>query len=148
MLPPAQFYSYFYNGNDLSLMWSSIKYADNYKVYQIIDGQKNLLTTTQSRSYYLSNLPEGDYTFEIVTVSNRFGESVPKTYNVSVVFPEMQAPKVILIKDSYNSALIGWPDVPNAKEYYVYELINGEPILIKSTTSTSHYVNNLEQGKH
>ncbi|MEO2076737.1 MAG: hypothetical protein ABGX20_15305 [Bacillus sp. (in: firmicutes)] len=148
ILPPEQFYSYFYNGNDLSLMWSSIKYADSYKVYQIEDGQKKLLTTTQSRSYYLSNLPEGDYTFEIVTVSNRFGESVPKTYNVSVVYPEMQAPKIILLKDTYNSALIGWPDVPNAKEYDVYELINGEPTLIKTTTSTSHYVNNLEQGKH
>ncbi|MBS4213031.1 OmpL47-type beta-barrel domain-containing protein [Neobacillus rhizophilus] len=148
ILPPDQIYSYFYNGNDLSLMWSSIKYADSYKVYQIEGGQKKLLATTQSRSYYLSNLPEGDYTFEIVSVSNRFGESVPKTYNVSVVYPDMQAPKVILLKDTYNSALIGWPDVPNANEYEVYELIKGVPTLIKTTKSNSHYVNNLEQGKH
>ncbi|MFC4802158.1 OmpL47-type beta-barrel domain-containing protein [Neobacillus sp. GCM10023253] len=148
MLPPNQVYPYFYNGNDLLLMWSSAAYADTYKLYQVINGQKQLITTTSNRSYYFSNLPEGDYTFEIVSVSDRFGESVPKIYNVSVVFPEMQAPKASIEKDTPNSAFISWSTAPYVTEYEVYKLVDGEPVLIQTTTKNSYYATDLAQGKH
>lgn len=148
MLPPDQINSFFYNGNDLMLTWSSVKYANNYQVYQIKDGQKDLIATTTSRSYYLSNLPEGDYTYEIVAVSDRFGESSPKAYDVTVVFPEMQAPRAILTMDTANSAIISWSSVPYATEYEVYKLVNGEPSLIGTTSKTGFSVKDLEQGKH
>lgn len=148
MLPPDDLYSYFYNGNDLLLMWSSAAYADQYKLYQVIDGQRELLTTTANRSYYLSNLTEGDYTFEVISSSERFGQSAAKTYNVTVDFPEMQAPKVAIKMDSANSAVIGWSSVPFATEYEVYKLVDGVPTLIKTTTNISYYFTDLPQGKH
>ncbi|WP_066321044.1 hypothetical protein [Bacillus sp. FJAT-29814] len=148
ILPPDQINSYFYNGNDLFLSWSSVKYATNYKIYQINGDQKELIATTTSRSYYLSNLPEGDYTYEIVTVSDRFGESAPKAYDVTVDFPEMQAPRAILNMDTANSAIISWSSVPYASEYEIYKLLDGEPILIGTTTKTGYSVKDLEQGKH
>jgi large repetitive protein len=148
MMPPDQINSYFYNGNDLFLSWSSVKYATNYKVYQINGGQKDLIATTTSRSHYFSNLPEGDYTFEIVTVSDRFGESAPKAYDVTVDFPEMQAPRAILNMDTANSAIISWSSVPYANEYELYKLIDGQPTLIGTTTKTGYIVKDLEQGKH
>ncbi|MCM3763599.1 OmpL47-type beta-barrel domain-containing protein [Neobacillus niacini] len=148
ILPPDQINSYFYNGNDLFLSWSSIKYATNYKVYQINGDQKDLIATTTSRSYYLSNLPEGDYTFEIVSVSDRFGESAPKEYDVTVDFPEIQAPRTILNMDTANSAIISWSSVPYANEYEIYKLIDGQPTLISTTTKTGYMAKDLEQGKH
>lgn len=148
MLPPNQITSYFYNGNDLMIMWSSIQYANNYKVYQVVDGQKELIATTTSRSSYLSNLPEGDYTYEIVSVSDRFGESAPKAYDVTVEFPEIQAPRAILTMDTANSGIISWGSVPYATEYEVYKSVDGEPTLIGTTTKTGYTVKDLPQGKH
>ncbi|PEQ89565.1 hypothetical protein CN481_18010 [Bacillus sp. AFS006103] len=150
ILPPQEVYPYFYNGNDLFLMWSAAGYAEQYKLYQLVDGQKELITTTTNRSHYFSNLPEGDYTFEIVSVSSRFGESTAKTYCVTVQFPEMQAPKASIDMDTPTSAVIGWSSVPYATEYEVYKLVDGVPTLIGTTTSTktSYYVSDLPQGKH
>lgn len=148
MLPPDQISSYFYNGNDVMLTWTSAKYATNYQVYKVVDGEKELLSTTTSRSYYFSNLPEGDYTFEIVSVSDRFGESAPKAYDVTVVFPEMQAPRAVLTMDTSNSAIISWSAIPYATEYEIYKLVNGEPALIGTTTKTGYSVKDLPQGKH
>ncbi|MEH7131393.1 hypothetical protein V7103_24795, partial [Neobacillus drentensis] len=150
ILPPQEVYPYFYNGNDLFLMWSAAGYAEQYKLYQLVDGQKELITTTTNRSHYFSNLPEGDYTFEIVSVSSRFGESTAKTYDVTVQFPEMQAPKASIDMDTPTSAVIGWSSVPYATEYEVYKLVDGVPTLIGTTTSTktSYYVSDLPQGKH
>ncbi|PLS01446.1 OmpL47-type beta-barrel domain-containing protein [Neobacillus cucumis] len=148
MLPPDQISSYFYNGNDVMLTWTSAKYATNYQVYKIVDGDKELIATTTSRSYYFSNLPEGDYIFEIVSVSDRFGESAPKAYDVTVDFPEMQAPKAVLTMDTANSAMISWSAIPYATEYEIYELVNGVPTLIGNTTKTGYSVKDLPQGKH
>ncbi|WP_066067177.1 OmpL47-type beta-barrel domain-containing protein [Neobacillus soli] len=148
MLPPDQISSYLYNGNDLMLMWASVQYANTYKVYQVDDGKKELIATTTSRSYYISNLPEKDYTYEIVSVSDRFGESAPKAYNVTIGFPEMQAPRALLTMDTANSAVISWSSVAYASEYEVYKLIDGEPVLIGTTTKTGYSVKDLAQGKH
>ncbi len=148
MLPPDQINSFFYNGNDLMLTWSSIQYANNYKVYQVKDDKKELIATTTSRSYYFSNLPEGDYTFEIASESDRFGESASKEYNVTVDFPEMPAPRAILTMNTGNSGVISWGSVPYATEYEVYELVNGEPTLIGTTTKTGYSIKDLSQGKH
>ncbi|MGJ7921964.1 OmpL47-type beta-barrel domain-containing protein [Neobacillus sp. LXY-4] len=145
---PEQIYPYFYNGNDLLLMWSAAPYADQYKLYLVKDGEKELLTTTSNRSHYLSNLPEGDYTFELVSVSERFGESPAKPFTVTVDFPQMQAPKISLLMDTNNSGLIGWSSVPYATEYEIYKIVDGEPQLITTTDKTSYYVSNLEQGNH
>ncbi|WP_423799770.1 OmpL47-type beta-barrel domain-containing protein [Neobacillus sp. SAB-20_R2A] len=149
MLPPEQIYSYNYNGNDLFLMWSSVKYADYYELYQVVDGNDELITTTKDQSYYFINLPEGNYTFKVVAFSNRFGESPAKTYDVKIVFPKMQAPEASIKKsDTTNGALIYWTAVPFAKEYEVYEIIDGQPTLLESTKETSKFVGDLSQGKH
>ncbi|MEH7335185.1 hypothetical protein V7161_21395, partial [Neobacillus drentensis] len=148
LLPPGQIYSYVYNGNDLLLMWSAADYADTYKLYKVVNGQKEFIETTSNRSHYFTNLPEGDYTFEIVSVSERFGESTPGTYNKTIAFPEMQAPIAYAVKDTENSASIRWSSDPYATEYEVYKLVDGVPNLIKITTNNSYYATDLEQGKH
>ena len=63
------------NGNDIYLSWESVTNADNYKVYQIVDGQKVLKSTVSPATAVLANVPAGDYTYEVHANSARFGES-------------------------------------------------------------------------
>jgi hypothetical protein len=63
------------NGNDISLKWNASSYATGYKVYQIIDGEPVWQKTVTGTATTLTNMPEGEYTYVVHSVSSRFGES-------------------------------------------------------------------------
>jgi large repetitive protein len=138
------------NGNDLSLRWNAVTYANGYKIYKIIDGEKVFIKTVSGTSTILTNLPEGDYLFEVHSYSDRFGESTEgNQLPLEIVFPIMQAPgnftKTIL---NGNDFTLRWNAVNYVKEYRVYQIINGEKKFIKAVTGTSASFSNMPEGDY
>jgi large repetitive protein len=127
------------NGNDVVLKWDSVEYATNYKVYQLIDGKKVLKTSTSGLSATYTNLIEGDYQYEIHAYSTRFGES-EKGANVqaSIVYPEMKAPvNIVGTIKSPSSFTLGWDSVDYATSYKVYQIIDGQKVLLNNVSGTT-----------
>ncbi len=138
------------NGNDLTLKWDAVTYATSYKVYQIIDGEKVLKNTVTGTSVTYTNLPEGDYKYEVHSVSTRFGES-PEGSEVAIklVFPMMQAPGNLTYSFSnVNNLTLRWTATTYATSYKIYQVIDGKPVLKNTVTSTSVTFNNIPEGDY
>jgi hypothetical protein len=60
----------------------------------------------------------------------------------------MHPPAAQLTVDNYTNATIRWAKTDNADKYNIYELVNGEAVLLKTVTSTSYYVPNIKEGTH
>ncbi|MCP8617604.1 OmpL47-type beta-barrel domain-containing protein, partial [Salirhabdus salicampi] len=138
------------NGNDVILGWDEVEYADAYKIYHVEEGIKTLLEEREAKytNYYIKALPEGNYTYEVTAISDRFGESNGAIEEVSIDFPEVEAPELMLKSVTDNNALLSWDEINNINEYYVYEVINEELHLIDTTDRTSYYVKDIEDGTH
>lgn len=138
------------NGNDLAIIWDPSEFATAYEVYQIEAGQKKLLATVTGSQYVLTNMPEGTYAFEVHSVSDRFGKSATASkVEYNLVFPQMQAPtnartKIVNVSD----VGVFWDPAEFATKHYVYEVINGEDVLLGETTSRSFTVRKLTEGTH
>jgi large repetitive protein len=150
MLEPSNFTYNIANGNDITLKWNSVSYATSYKIYQIINGEKILKQTVTGTSITFTNVPEGDYTYEVYSYSNRFGESqVGSQTNLTLVFPVMHLPTNLT-----NSTLNGndinlrWATVPYATNYKVYQIVDGEKILKQTVTGTSVTFTNMPEGDY
>ncbi|MGE6487480.1 OmpL47-type beta-barrel domain-containing protein [Paenisporosarcina sp. NPDC076898] len=139
MTMPANFTYSVTNGSDITLKWDAVPYATNYKLYQIVDGQsvlKNTLTTTTAK---VTNLPAGDYIYEIRSNSDRFGESTESNkLAVTVSSVTMIAPDNFAYKlQNTNDILLTWESVPYASSYKVYQIVDGEKVLKSTVASTS-----------
>lgn len=138
------------NGNDITLKWNAVTYATGYKIYQIIDGEKVFKKTVTSTSTVFTNMPEGEYLYEIHSYSDRFGESPEGSEtSLEINFPIMQAPdnltKTII---NGNDIALRWVSTPYAKEYRVYEIINGEKILKRTVTGIATTFTNMQEGDY
>ncbi|UUZ81304.1 hypothetical protein LJK88_42585 [Paenibacillus sp. P26] len=76
MTAPANLTNKITNGNDVVLSWTSVPYATSYKVYELVGGQETLKTTVSGAAATLTNVPAGDHTYVVRSVSTRYGESV------------------------------------------------------------------------
>ncbi|MGI8385377.1 OmpL47-type beta-barrel domain-containing protein [Robertmurraya sp. P23] len=138
------------NGNDLKLQWDSVEFANSYKVYQVVDGKKVLKTTGSSLSTTISNLPEGEYRYEIYAYSSRFGESpVGAVVELALVHPEMKAPA----NGSYtitgpSSFALKWDAVDYANSYKIYQVVDGNKTLKNTITGTSMAYSNMAPGEY
>ena len=83
------------NGNDIVLKWNAATYANSYNVYRVIDGKQELVKTVTGTSVTFTNMPEGDYTYEVHSYSSRFDES-PKgsSINLTLTWPIVQPPEL------------------------------------------------------
>ncbi|PLT32610.1 OmpL47-type beta-barrel domain-containing protein [Bacillus sp. V5-8f] len=144
---PANLIHTITNGNDVTLKWDPITYAKSYKIYQVIDGEKVWKSTVTGSSTVFSNLPQGDYEYEVHSFSDRYGES-PEGSNVSfnLTFPVMQAPGNLVhtIADG-NDLTLKWNPVTYATSYKVYQIIDGEKELIRTQTGTSLALPNMSE---
>lgn len=150
MQAPENITQSFVNGNDLVLKWNSSTFASNYYVYQIIDGEKVLQTTVKGTGITFTNLPEGDYTYEIHSYSSRFGES-PESSKISttVVHPIMQAPENVTNSVSNgNDIVLRWNRADYSTGYNVYQVIDGEKVFQKKVTGTSVTFVNMPEGDY
>ncbi len=138
------------NGNDVLLTWEAPLYANSYKVYELVDGQKVLKSTVTSLSAKLTNVSAGDHTYVVHAFSSRFGES-PEGSQVSfnLVFPIMQAPDNLTQSiTNGNNITLKWNAVTYATAYKVYQVINGEPVLKSTVTGTSISFTNMPEGDY
>jgi fibronectin type 3 domain-containing protein len=144
---PTNLTSTIVNGNDITLKWSSATYATSYNIYQIVDGQKLFVKTVYGTSNTFTNMPEGDYSYKVYTVSDRFGESADgSSTSLYLTFPTMQAPssfnQTIL---NGNDIKLSWGAASYATAYKVYRVANGDKTLIKTVTGTTVTLINMPE---
>ncbi|HZH60855.1 MAG TPA: hypothetical protein VEY70_15040 [Metabacillus sp.] len=138
------------NGNDLTLKWTAVQNANGYNIYQVIDGERVLQRTVTGTSVRFTNLPEGDYQYEVYSYSNLYGESEENAgTEISLVHPTMEAPAdfAYTVKNG-NDVALSWKSVEYANSYNVYEIIDGEKKLVKSVSSLSTSLVNVAEGDH
>ncbi len=149
MQAPFGLKSVLLNGNDVFLKWDNVMYATSYKVYQIINGQKELLNITNGNSIQFSRLPEGEFWYEVSSYSNRFGESeITNSISVDIVYPIIQAPVASVKMIDENVAKITWESVPYATSYNVYEVVDGQVKLLRTRYSTDFTLPDLPEGTY
>ncbi|MGB3259859.1 OmpL47-type beta-barrel domain-containing protein [Paenisporosarcina sp.] len=136
------------NGNDLAVRWSEVEFATSYNVYQIKDDKKELVANTANLSRTFTNMPEDWYEYEVTAVSDRFGESSPSNVEYTLGHPTVQSPELKLLSFDEQTATLNWKEIVGASVYNVYEVINGEYVLIDSTDKRTYTVNNITDGKH
>ncbi|MGG3800669.1 OmpL47-type beta-barrel domain-containing protein [Metabacillus fastidiosus] len=146
--PPKELSYKIQNGNDIVLSWSNAENAANYKVYQIIDGQKILKNTVTGTSITFTNMPSGSYEFEVRTNSTRFGESEDGA-QVSFTLGQvnMSAPKNAKyeIKNG-NDITLSWDAAENATNYRVYQVVDGKKVLKSTVSNLTAAFTNLVEG--
>jgi uncharacterized protein YjiK len=137
------------NGNDFVLRWDAFEFATAYKVYQIIDGERKLIATKVGNAHTLVNIPEGNYTFEVTSYSDRFGESQNASrMQYELKFPEMQAPQLTGKVENENTMILDWTKTENASGYNIYQVIDGAKKFIGTTTSLQFKVSNKPEGQY
>ncbi|AEI46318.1 OmpL47-type beta-barrel domain-containing protein [Paenibacillus mucilaginosus] len=138
------------NGNDLTLKWTAVPYANSYKVYLVSGDQKVLKNTVTATSVGFSNLPAGEYTYVVHSVSNTLGESPSGAeIIVPVVHPVVAPPANLTVKlQNGNDAALTWTAATYANSYKVYELVNGEKVLKTTVTSLYATISKLTNGEH
>jgi large repetitive protein len=149
MQAPENFTNSIANGNDIVLRWNASSYATAYNVYRIIDGEKELVRTLKGTATSFTNMPEGDYTYEVHSYSDRFGESPEgSSLSLNLVWPVVQPPLVEGEVFNVNNITLSWPSVAWANEYRVYKITNDERELIYKGTARSYKVYNLTEDTH
>ncbi|MBL0385679.1 hypothetical protein JJB07_03360, partial [Tumebacillus sp. ITR2] len=150
MQAPANFTQSYVNGNDVVLRWNASTYATSYNVYQVSGGTKTLAKTLTGVTVTFANQPEGDYTYEVHSVSTRFGESPEgSTVDFKLVFPTMQAPGTLTNTiTNGNDITLRWGTATYATAYKVYQVLNGEEVLQKTQTGSSLVLTNMPAGDY
>ncbi|MDQ0061455.1 OmpL47-type beta-barrel domain-containing protein [Paenibacillus harenae] len=138
------------NGNDAVLTWGAVTYANSYKVYELVDGQKILKNSVTTLTSTQSNITGGDHTYIVHAVSNRFGES-PEGSQVTFTLhiPNMQAPGNFTQSTANgNDIALKWGAVTYASAYNLYRLVDGQEVLVKSQTATNITLTNQPEGDY
>ncbi|MDD7795419.1 hypothetical protein PTZ02_14225, partial [Clostridium sp. 'White wine YQ'] len=150
MTAPSNFTYSMSNGNDIALKWNAVNYATNYKIYQIVDGQKVLKSTVTGTSISYTNIPAGNYMYEIHSYSDRFGESlVGSQTSFNLVPPTMQAPSNLTYTiTNGNDITLKWGTAYYATGYKIYQIVNGQKSLISTLTGTTVTYTNMPGGNY
>ena len=148
MEPPANLVQTIKNATDFSLKWDASNYATSYKVYQIVNGQKVLKTTVTGLTVTFTGMSPGDYTYEVHSVSTRFGESQEGSQlTMTLSGQTMQAPAnpTYTIANG-NDITLKWTAATYATSYKVYQVVDGQQILKSTITGTSVTYTNQPEG--
>ncbi|MFB5088838.1 hypothetical protein PGC35_16895 [Psychrobacillus sp. PGGUH221] len=150
MAKPSNATYSFVNGNDIKLTWEAVPFGTNYKVYQIIDGQKVLKSTVNTTTVTYANQPEGEYVFEIHSYNSRYGESAEGSkVSINLVFPEMQAPSNLTkTATNVNDIVLKWNAATYATSYKVYQIVDGQKVLKNTVTTTSASFPKMAEGQY
>lgn len=147
MTAPANFVSNITNGNDVNLKWDVVNYTTNYRIYQVTNGERKLLGTTQSPFVTYSRQAEGSLSYEVTAFSERFGESPVSKLDVQVVYPKMKPPATAGYSVlNGNDITLRWDTSEFAVGYNVYKLIDGQRQLAFKTPANGRYLENMPAG--
>ncbi|WP_415815228.1 OmpL47-type beta-barrel domain-containing protein [Mesobacillus thioparans] len=146
---PANFTYSIANGNDISLRWNASVYANSYNIYQVTDGKKELVRTIKSTSSTFTNMPEGGYTYEVHSFSDRFGESPESAkLELQLTWPKMQPAVLTGSVFNANNITLSWQKVTWANGYQVYKVNGDNRELLYKGIALSYKVYNLTEEKH
>ncbi|MBM7871679.1 fibronectin type 3 domain-containing protein [Clostridium pascui] len=149
MTPPTDLTYSITSGNNITLKWNAVTYATSYNVYQINNGEKNLVKTVTSTSVAFTNMPAGDYTYEVYSYSARFGESSTGSItNFELIWPVVQPPVLTDTIYNVNNITLSWQTSNWANEYRVYEVTGDTRQLLYKGTALSYKIFNLSEGTH
>ncbi len=98
------------NENDIVLNWEAVDYANSYKVYELVNGEKVLKSTVTTLTTTFSKVPAGDHIYEVHAVSTRFGES-PEGSKLSITIDgyTLSAPVNLTYKvQNGNDVVLNW----------------------------------------
>ncbi|MFX4262793.1 OmpL47-type beta-barrel domain-containing protein [Pelotomaculum propionicicum] len=139
MTAPGNFTCTVTNGNDLTLKWNAVSYPTGYNIYRIIDGKTVLQDTVTGTSKTYTNMPPGDYIYEVRSYSDRFGESAEGSRaSLTLDTVTLAAPANFTYKiQNANDVVLTWSSATNATGYRVYQVIDGQKVLKSSPTGTS-----------
>ncbi|AIQ15137.1 fibronectin type III domain-containing protein [Paenibacillus durus] len=139
-----------FNANNITLSWQSVTWANEYHVYDVTGGDRQLIYKGTALSYKVYNLSEESHSYEVTAYSTRFGESAPSNrVSKTIVFPVMQPPVASINLLSDTSARISWNFVTYANGYNIYELIDGKPVLLtQNLNNLSFTVSDLSYKDH
>jgi large repetitive protein len=149
MESPGNFKETITNGNDIQLSWSPVQYADSYKVYKVVNGERTLLKTQTALTASYTNQPEGDYHYEVTSYSKLLGESPASEVKFTLSFPKLEKPNnLTAVTSSFNNITLKWDAVTYATGYQVYEVMNGEETLVKTVSTNNHSLSKVTEGSH
>jgi large repetitive protein len=147
MEPPANVTTSIASLTDIVLNWSSVNFATGYNIYKVTNEGRELITTTDQLTYTFEKMLEGNYIFEITSVSNRFGESkVASRTEVLLVYPKILPPantQFVIVNG--NDVTLSWTGAKYANEYLVYQVKDGTRTLVAKPKITNiTFFNQLE----
>nr|WP_304216832.1 hypothetical protein [Fredinandcohnia onubensis] len=147
---PTQLEGIVFDVNNITLNWGAADWANNYRVYHITDDTRELIYEGSKRSFKVYNLTEDTHAFEVVAYHTTFGEAHPSNrITENIIYPIMQPPVASLKLTSDTSARITWNFVTYANGYNIYEIIDGEKVLIaEKVNNLSYTINNLSYANH
>ncbi|WBL14497.1 OmpL47-type beta-barrel domain-containing protein [Sutcliffiella sp. NC1] len=147
MSAPANFTYKIQNYNDIVLSWGTVPYATSYKIYQVNDEGKSLVSTVTGTSVTYPVMPAGDYVYEVHSFSDRFGESVDgSVVTFSVEKVDMDAPNNFSYKiNNGNDIALSWDTTPNTNNYKIYQIVDGEKVLVSTRTNTNVTFTNMPE---
>ena len=150
MLAPTDLVYSIANGNDVTLKWTASQYATGYNIYQVVNGERQLVKSVTTTTVTLTNLPAGDYQYVVTSTSTVFGESSSGAeIKLSVVFPTMTAPGNLTYKiQNANNVVLSWDAVNYANSYKIYEITNGQKVLKTTVYSNTSTLSNVQPGDH
>jgi len=149
MQPPADLTQTITSGNDITLKWAAATYATAYKVYQIVDGQRVLKSTVTTNYAKYINMPEGDYSYEVTSFSDQFGESpVASKLTFTLTWPKLVAPELKKSAFNVNNITFTWSAATWANEYRLYQVKGDTRQLLYKGTALTYKVYNLSEDTH
>ncbi|MBU0906407.1 MAG: fibronectin type III domain-containing protein [Firmicutes bacterium] len=149
MQSPENFTKTIGNGNDITLRWDSAAFVKEYRIYEMINGDKILRKTVTGIATTFTNMPEGNYHYVVHSYSDRFGESSSGTnLNFDLTHPILEAPTVKGIIENANNITLSWPAVTWANEYIVYKISGDSKVIVYKGNKLNHKVYNLTEETH
>lgn len=150
MQAPKSFTYEFSNVNDLTLRWSPVDYASAYHLYQVVNGERKLVSSSLALNAFYPNMAEGHYVYELNSYSDRFGESAKASrIEFDVIHPDLQPPNNLRVTvENGNDLILRWDAAQYATAYKVYQIVNGEKKLVATRQQTLQGFLNMPEGNY
>ncbi|WP_052948819.1 OmpL47-type beta-barrel domain-containing protein [Mesobacillus campisalis] len=131
----------------IAIWWDEVEYANSYNVYRVVDGEYEFIANTPNNRTQFRNLPEGEYVY-VVQALSKYGDSPYSKQVTAFIEPDLEAPSAPVASIEGDDIKLSWEPVQGADSYNVYEIVDGERVLVGNTNDTSLTLENLEPGNH
>ncbi len=135
--------------NSVTLTWSPVPGAEDYKIYQMVNGNWSSLGTTKNLTKTVEKLSAGTkYTFAVRAGWKKDGSfKWADSYSTINTATKALKPSKITATQSTSSIKLTWNKVPGATGYRIYyKSGNSWKVSVSATAATTHTFKNLKAG--